>query len=574
MKNRRIGVYICHCGGNISDYVDVEAVRAAIENEPSVEVARTTMFACSDSAQQEMIQDIEEHHLDGLVVASCSPKLHQFTFRGVAERAGLNPYQYVQVNLREQCSWTHTDDPEGATTKGIALVRAGIAKASRTEPLDPIEVETVPRVLVVGAGIAGLRAALAISDLDMAVYLIEKSDRVGGFIRKLDSVFPTNRSGEELISELEAEVQRRDNVMLYTNAKLVSKSGTVGDFDVQISLNDGQQMLSLNVGAIVVATGFSNYQPPEGKYGYGLPGVLTLPEFRELVKNTDGDTLEYDGREIETITYIYCVGSRETEPGGNKYCSRYCCNAAVHSAVVAGQKFEGLRQIHIHKDMRTYGKYELLYEESCRQGSVFVKFDQYEPPQVSLEDDQLTVRVTDLLTDRKELEIETDLVVLVTGMVPPKNDELIDALKLPLGRDGFFNEIHPKLRPVETVIDGVYLAGTAQAPRSSSESTISAMAATSKVAALLLKGKVALPPLVAYVEQDKCTWCGECEKACPYGAIVKVEYEGREVAEVIPSACKGGGPCLPVCPTNAIQIKGATDEQIESMIDALAREVS
>jgi len=575
-EDRKIGVFICHCGGNISDYVDVDRVREAVAEDPGVAVAATEMFACSDASQQEMIDAIEGGGLDGLVVASCSPTLHLYTFRGVAERAGLNPYRYVQVNLREQDSWAHRDDMEAATRKGIDLVRAGIARARLSESLENFRVQTTPAVLVIGAGVAGMRAALALSDLGLAVHVVERASEPGGWTTDLGRTYPNDRDGASLVETLLDAIRQRQNVSLYTDAEVVERTGSVGDFSVKVRLASGDT-LSLHVGAIVVATGFDVYTPLDDEFGFGSAGVITLPEFRKLVDRADG-TLVVGGRKIRTLAYVYCVGSRQTEtaelPDAHTYCSRFCCTATVHTALAVHEVDPTLNQYHLYRDMRTYGKNELLFEEAGRQGSVFVRFDADRPPVVRHEDDQMIVTVADLLDAGEEIEIPVDLVVLVTGMVPRANDELEDLLKLPLGRDGFFNEIHPKLRPVETVIDGVFIAGAAQGPKTIAESVASSMAAASKSAALLMKGHVDLEPYIATVDVDRCTWCGECLKACPYLAIEKVAADdGREVAKIIPSLCKGGGACVPVCPTGAIDLVGYGDEEITAMIDALAGEV-
>jgi heterodisulfide reductase subunit A len=567
MSERRIGVYICYCGGNISDFVDCDRVRDTIENEEGVMVAKTTMFACSDAAQQEIIDDIREQKLDGMVVASCSPTLHLFTFRSVAERAGLNPYLYIQVNLREQCSWAHTDLPEQATEKAIYMVKAGIAKVRLTQPLEKTRIDTVPRALVVGAGISGLRASLALSDLGISVFVAEKTDRVGGWVAGFGKMYPHDRLGSDLIAELSEEIKKRENIQIYTEAELVKKSRSVGNFDVKLKVRNEQ--VSLNVGSIIVTTGFTSYQPAEGEYAYGTDGVLTLPEFKELLDSCRGE-LVYQGKSVNDVTYIYCVGSRE-QPGENahEYCSRYCCNAAIHASLVANELSPGLHQFHLFRDIRTYGKYELLYEEARQKGAMFIKFDESAPPQVEKSNGQFQVQVKDVLTYGEELEIESDLVVLVTGMEPRPNQALNDVLKLPVSLDGFFKEIHPKLRPVETVIDGVFIAGVAQAPRNSAESVASALAATSKTASLLKKGYVELEPLIAMVDKEACTWCDKCAEACPYFAIEKINHGEKEVAEINAALCKGCGCCVPVCPEDALYIKGYTDQQIRAMIDAM-----
>ncbi len=572
MNGRRIGVYICHCGGNISDYVDVEKVREAASKEEGVVVAKTMMFACSDSAQQEIIDDIKEKKLDGMVVASCSPKLHLYTFRGVAQRAGLNPYQYTQVNLREQDSWTHTDNPEGATEKGIRLVLAGIRKAKLSISLEPIKIETIKKVLVIGAGIAGLRAAVSLADLGIHAFLIEKEAEPGGWIRKFKKLYPQGRSGEKIIAKLLEEVGKRENITLFTEAELIEKTGCVGDFDVKIRAK-GEE-ISLNVGSIIVATGFDSYKPKEGEYGYGTEGVVALPQFKQMVEASNGKLI-YNGKEVKNIAYIYCVGARQKPnvENANVYCSRYCCNAALHTSTLVSEIDPSITQFHLYRDIRSYGKYEVLYEEASRKGAVFVRFSEDEPPEVERPNGNLKVRVRDLLTGGEQLEIEVDLVVLITGMVPNKTDDLVNVLKIPIGSDRFFNEIHPKLRPVETVINGIFIAGACQAPRNSSEAVASSLAAASKSAALLMKGYIELEPLVAAVNAERCKWCGLCAEACLYSAIEKTELEGQERATVNKALCKGCGACVPVCPQDAIDIEGYTDSQVKAMIGALSEEV-
>jgi heterodisulfide reductase subunit A len=565
---RRIGVYVCHCGGNISDYVDVDKVIASIEDEGDVVVAKTAMFTCSDATQQDMIHDIEEQKLDGLVVASCSPKLHTYTFRGVADRAGLNPYEYTQVNIREQCSWVHTDDEAAATEKATDLVRAGIARTRLTTPLEPIVVETVPRTLVVGGGIAGLRAAIGLADVGLGVVLVERELSLGGWMGRFGETFPHGRDGRGLIGELVRKVEARPQITVLTGAEMIGKSGSFGNYDVEIRVGgDGAGTIHERVGSIVVATGFDTYQPAAGEFGYGIDGVLTLPEFKELVDGADG-ALTYHGRPVRGVAYVYCVGSRQ--PDGNQYCSRYCCAATCHAAIQVSGLDASVRQYHLYRDMRTYGKLEDLYTDARDAGSVFLKFPDATPPAVAADEDgKLTVTVTDLLTESRELAIPVDLVVLVTGMVPRGNDELIGTLKLPVGNDGFFNEIHPKLRPVETVVDGVLIAGACQGPKTSSESVASGLATVTQSAAMLRRGYAELDPLVAEVYPDACTACNACLDACPYGAISMTEVDGKQVAVISETGCKGCGGCVPICPENAIDLRGYTDAQVTAMIDSL-----
>ncbi|MBD3178489.1 MAG: 4Fe-4S dicluster domain-containing protein [Candidatus Latescibacteria bacterium] len=649
MRNR-IAVYICHCGSNIADHVDVEAVRDAIAGEEGVVLAKTTMFACSDSAQSEMIEDIRENDIDGMVVASCSPKLHLFTFRSVAERAGLNPYNYVQANIREQVSWAHSDKPEQATEKALQIVRMAVAKARLSAPLTPPSITSENVILVVGAGVAGMRAAIELADMGSKVYLIEKDHYVGGRAGQWGNLHVPGVKGEGLVKDLYEEVAGREGITLFTGTEVISSSGSVGSFELTlrrspryfnpkgidtsgseftgkvrkaveacpeeldddydfgltarkafrhshpgqfpdlpsvdmqactrcgkcaeilegVDLEQEEQRVTVKAGAVILCTGFSPYQPQEGEFGYGeIENVISLQEFRRMMAlSGSGGRLLFRGRPVNTISYIYCVGSRQLE-GDNKYCSRYCCSAAIHTANLVREKFPGVRNFHFHRGIRSYGKLEELYEISCSEGDIYFQSRDDELPEVIKEDGETIVKIADILTSGRDIEVGADLVVLVTGMVPRDNSRLVDVLKVPVGRDRFFNEVHPKLKPVEVVIDGIYIAGACQSPRNINESMNSALSAAVKSNSLVSSGEIELEPTMAAVDRSLCGWCGECARACPFDAIVREQYEGKEVAAVNEANCKGCGMCLPVCPVNAIQLTGSSDAEIESMIEAL-----
>ncbi len=570
-KGRRIGVYLCHCGGNISDYVDVEKVREAIGDEADVIISQDTPFACSDGTQQDMVGDIEDNKLDGLVVASCSPKLHQVTFRNVAKRADLNPYSYTQVNVREQCSWAHTDDKEGATEKAIGLIRAAVAKTRLSTPLEPLVVKTLPKTMVIGGGVAGLRAAIGLADLGLAVYIVEKESKLGGWVGGFGAMFPNEKSGREQIDHLLAEVKKRPTIVVMTNAELVSKSGSFGNYTAEVRVKGQEKLISCEVGTLIVATGFDSYEPEIGEFGYGIDGVVTLPEFKTMVDEADGPLMR-GGKPVRTIAYVYCVGNRQEAPG-NEYCSKFCCAASVHASLEVTKLDPSVHQYHLHRDIRTYGKFELMYTESRERGSVYMKFPDDTPPTVKqTKDGRLAVSVVDTTTENRELTLPADLVVLVTGMVPRKNADLSSVLKLPVGGDGFYNEIHPKLRPVETVVAGVMVAGTCQGPKTLSESVESGLAAVTQSAGILMKGYAELDPLVAIVDPDACTGCDACVPTCPFEAISKGTHDGREVAEISAAVCKGCGGCVPYCPENALDLLGYTDAQMLGAIDNLAKE--
>ena len=571
----RIGVYICHCGGNISDYVDVEKVCQAVQDEEGVVLAKTTVFACSDSNQTDMVKDIKEHNLDGVIVSSCSPKLHLTTFRNVTERGELNKYTYVHANIREQVSWAHSDDKIGATEKAIHVVKAAIAKSRYAEPLYPNQFEAEKTIAVIGAGIAGLKAAISLTDKNSNVVLIEKEHKVGGHTATWGSLFMTDERGNELIDRIYSDLSKRENVFILTGSEVISSKGSIGDFTLKIRkrpqmAGDPVETMEINVGSIVVATGFEHYTPEEGEYQFTRnEAVITLPEFKQLVDKSSDIVLKYNGKKIQNIAYVYCVGSRQTE-GENQYCSRYCCTSVIHTAIEAKKKFKDIQNIHLNRGIRTYGKQELLYAESLQMGDLYLQFNEDTPPEIRNEGKKTIVTVTDILSAGRELEMEVDLVVLVTGMVPRTDQSIGKMLKIPRGRDKFFNEIHMKLRPVETVIDGITIAGTCQGPKNISESVNSALSAATKSFSYVSKGTLETEPIIAEVDHEVCSWCGICAEVCPFDAIEKQEVNGKEVAVINISVCKGCGMCTPVCPEDAIDLIGHTSVEMKSMIDVLA----
>ncbi len=651
-EKERVGVYVCHCGGNISDYVDVERVVREIEKENGVAVVKDVMFACADSSQNEMIADVRKHGLNRLVVAACSPKLHESTFRGVTQKAGLNPYMYYHANIREQSSWAHTDNREEATRKAVRHARAAVSYVGLAEPLEKIRAGTVQKTLVVGGGLAGLRAALDLSKMGIAVFLVEKAPFLGGRISQVADVYPYGKNGQQIIRQLVDELRVRDNVVIFTNSEVRSFSGYVGNFEIgvevkpryvrahyddirdkisalpdtgipddfnygltnrkiiyypyegaypqipvldmencrdpaklksifgdAIDLDQKTELINFTVGAVVVSTGFDPYMPKEGEFGHGsYPGVITLPELHRMISlDTNSNEFRLNGKKVSSLAFIYCVGSRQkktAEGGVNEYCSRYCCKATMFTTLTMMHKYHGLRIYHLYRDIRTFGKEEKLYDRAGSEGVIFLKYDEDEPPVVGMDRGHLSVSVRDRLTQGETLEIPVDAVVLVTGMVPRKNTELVDAMKLPVGKAGFFQEVHPKLRPVETLTAGVYLGGTCQSPKDTRETLASSEAATSKAATITLTDSIELEPFVVKVDPAVCGLNRECIAACPYDAIVTKNYDGLgERAWVNIAKCKGCGACVAVCPTEAVQLQGLRNDQILSMIGAMGKEV-
>jgi heterodisulfide reductase subunit A len=656
----RAGVYTCKCGGNIGDVVKCEAVAKALGKLDNVVVSRTDMSMCSDAGQALIVEDIQKLGVNRVVIGACAPSLHEQTFRGTVARAGLNPYFYLHVGLREQDSWVHHDDPEGATAKAVRLMAAGVAKARLLEALEPIRLEARRHALVIGGGVAGLRAAWDIARRGLKVTVIEKSPFLGGHVAQLERVFPTGEPARELLQRLIKRVVNHPNITIYTQAELVGMSGYVGDFEAQIrqqsrgideSLVDaamaactvevpdefnyglsrrkaiyraydgcypataavdwehyvdgcvrlnGQALhlenkpkeFGVQVGAIVVATGFKPYEPRHGEYSYGLfPEVVTLPEFIRILALQDGAKgLQWNDHPVRNVAFIHCVGSRqleginEAQADGrvNDYCSRVCCTATLHAANELHERFPEINIFDFYEDIRTYGRgHELYYRQASEDGVRFLRFHDDELPGVlSLppEDEHpLVVRANDYLTWGEELEVPVDLVVLAVGMMPNPVEEIIDLLKVSPGTDRFLLEVHPKLRPVETAVPGVVLAGTAQGPMNIQESCAAASAAAAKVAVLLGQGQVQLEPFVARVDPTRCDGSGQCLEVCCYEdalTLATFSANGRSYkrAIVTPANCAGCGSCVSACPNQAIDLQGWTLKQYEAMVDALTAE--
>ncbi|HKK41711.1 MAG TPA: 4Fe-4S dicluster domain-containing protein, partial [Bacteroidales bacterium] len=336
-----------------------------------------------------------------------------------------------------------------------------------------------------------------------------------------------------------------------------------------IDFSQKEGVIEINVGSVVMATGFDSYTPSDGEFGFNQSdNVITLPQFRRLIDLNDKQ-LEYNGKIIRNIAYIYCVGSRQPD-GDNKFCSRYCCTSVIHASLRAREKFNNINNFHFTRGIRTYGKQEVLYAEALKSGDIFLQAYEDDPPSVSTENNKTVVRINDILTGKREIWVEADLVVLVTGMVPRADSNIASLFKLPKGRDSFFNEIHMKLRPVETVIDGITICGACQGPKNITESVNSALSAATKSFSWVSKGELELEPIIAQVDKNACTWCGACTEACPFDAIIMTKDESKDTASINNSVCKGCGMCLPVCPENAIDLIAYSDNEIENMIDALA----
>jgi len=658
----KIGVYVCHCGANIAGVVDVEDVIKYVEKLPNVAIAKHYVYMCSAPAQAMIKEDIEEHRLNRVVVASCSPRMHESTFRRVVDEGGLNPYLFEMTNIREQCSWVHATEPKKATKKAKDLIRISVARARLLEPLQKRVVNVTGKALIIGAGVSGMRAALDLAGRGFDVYLVEKAPYVGGRMAQLDKLYPTDEYALDVLKPLTQAVVSEPKIHLLTNSEISTADGYIGNFKTRIAIKpryvtvkcdacgkceivcpievpdefdyglskrkavylpfpdaipktylidhekcskcgkcietcesgaidlyQQPQEIEVEVGTIIVATGHDLYDPPEGEYGRQIyKNVITMPQLERLL-NRNGPTngeLRLSCHTPKSVVFISCVGSRQ-EPEiykrikdnqqFNRYCSRVCCTATLRNASEIKRRYSHAQVFYLHRDIRSFGRgHEEYYIKAGQQGVVFIRYKPEEPPVVSNNRKGTIVTVHDVLSG-ETLAIPTDLVVLNAAMVPRADaSEIQTKLKIARSVDGFFQEAHAKLRPLDTPMDGIYLAGTAQGPRDITDSAAMGSAAAAKAAILLAKGKVELEPIVAYVDLTRCDGCAMCVEPCTFKAIAIEEYEQKGTikkrAVVNDALCKGCGACAATCPPKCIYVRHFTLDQISAMIKAAVTE--
>ncbi len=560
----RIGVFVCMCGHNIAGTVDVEAVAKMAETLPYVAFSTTTMFMCADSGQQLIKDSIKEHSLNRVVVASCSPRMHEPTFRRVVEEADVNRYLFDQVNLREHVSWCHMRQPEEATEKAKDLVRMSVARAALLESLPVKSVEVEPTALIVGGGVTGMRAALDIGDRGFNAILVEREKKLGGQIAKLASVYPTGEQGNTLADQLIKRVKTHDKIEVMTESTVTDLDGYIGNFDVTVTTNDADK--THRVGTIIVATGIQPFKP-HGYYSYGdHPDIITLAELEEM--RLKGDVLRpSNGKPPKTIAYIGCVASRESGVKGHEHCSRVCCTAIAKSA---GELKDNADEIIIlYEDLRTYGKgHEEIQREARTKHVIYSKFPPEKKPRPEIVDGELVLHWHDVFSD-DNLILKPDLLVLASAMVPPEGSEDVSKVfSLTRSPDGFFNPEHVKLAPLTTHTAGVMIAGGAQAAKGAAESITDASGAAAKAVGLMARGEVEIEATVSRVIPELCSSCHTCISACPYNAIAMDESQDPPVALVTEAKCHGCGTCAAACPSSAIMMLHSTDDQILAMVEA------
>jgi heterodisulfide reductase subunit A len=641
MNVAKIGVYVCHCGGNISDVVDVEEVAKFAEKLPDVVLVRSISHMCSEEGQKAIINDITHKGLDRVVVAACSPQFQGETFKKALIKAGLNPYMVEMANIREQSAWPHYTEPEKATEKAKVLTKAAVEKIRKTMPVQPEKLPIGKNVLVVGAGIAGIQASLDLADAGFNVYLVEEKPSIGGHMAQLSRTFPTEDCASCILSPKMADVAEHPNIHLMTYSEVEDIQGTVGNFWVKIkkkpkyvdekactacnrcsevcpvlvpdennmgmtlrkaiylpssiavphsyvldenaclgleplacgkcsevcdvgAINYEQEpeYVEVKVDTIIVATGFDIFDARrKPQYGYGrFENVITALELeRIIVEMGEGHIIRPLGN---TIAFVQCVGSRDAQVG-NLYCSRICCMYATKLASLI-KRMDPSKDVYIfYTDLRAYGKgFEEYYRRAQELG---VRFIRGRPGELMENPDnkKIIMKVEDTLT-RKIINKEFDLVVLSVGLEPSKGTKKIsNMLKLPLSSDGFIKEAHPKFRPVDTPVEGVFVAGTAQGPKDIPDSVAQASGAAARAMRLMNKGEFELSPIKAYVHEDLCDGCGDCVSACPVDAITM----SGTVAKINSALCKGCGMCISSCPKEAIDLKLFSNAEIMSQIE-------
>jgi heterodisulfide reductase subunit A len=547
----RVGVFICHCGSNIGGVIDCKKLADYAGSLSNVTHSEDNLYTCSETGLSAIKGAIEEHNLNRVVVASCTPRTHEPLFRECIAEAGLNPYLFNFVNIRDQCTWVHMKDAEGAYNKAKDLVRMGVAKAGKLHSLDMINVDINSSALIIGGGVAGMSAALNLSKQGFKTFLIEREDKLGGRLNSLYKLFPYDIEASEFVNKLISRVSSSNNLEIFTSAEVLNIDGFVGNFEVEVK--QGEKVHNLKVGAIIIAVG-SSLLDPNGYYEYDGKKVITQYELESILKKKEPIA--------NNIVMIQCVGSRNDE---RPYCSSVCCMTALKNANIIREQNPQANITILYRDLYTTGtEYENYYRKVREKGVLFVKYDADKPPKIK----ESQIRVYNELIGEDTL-IPYDLLVLSTPLVANSdNKELAQMLKVPTEANNFFLEAHVKLRPSDFATDGVFIGGSAKWPVDITESISQGYSAASRASTILshetIEVEGATSSLPEY-NKDLCTGCEVCIKVCPFHAIQKNENDEIEIIEAL---CKGCGVCGATCTNNAIVIRHFTDEQIFSEIIA------
>ncbi len=645
--SKRIGVFVCHCGINIAGVVNVPEVVKRLKETTDAAVVIDHQYCCSDPGQNLIKETIQKEKLDGVVVACCSPTLHENTFRKAAANSGINPYNCEIANIREQCSWV-TDDKEKATDKAAKIIKTIIMKVEHDEPLTPIKMPVTRKALVIGGGVAGIQVALDIANAGYPVVLLEKNPSIGGKMSMLSETFPTLDCSQCILTPKMVEAKQHPNITLMTYSEIDSVSGYIGNFKVKvkqkvkyvdwdkctgcdicvakcpkkvkdefnqglmerkvvykmfpqsvpnrvvidapnclyltkgtcrlcekncpfgaIKWDDKDNFIELEVGAIVLATGYELLNKQVlGSYGFGkIKNVVDGLQFERILSASGPYMGEVkrpsDGKTPEKIVFVQCAGSRDPE-NGQAYCSKICCMYTAKQAILYKHRVHSGEAIVFYIDVRTGGKgFEEFYKRATDEGILYIRG---KVSKIFEKGDKVMVWGADTITGKK-VEVEADMVVLATAMVPAAEKSFAQLMKLTQDEYGWFTEAHPKLRPVETLAGGFFLAGACQGPKDIPEAVAQSSGAASKVISLFASDTLEHAPVIAGVNEDLCSGCGVCIDVCPYKAReLQIKEDGKKTVKVIEVLCEGCGACSAACPVGAAQQKNFKDKQIEDMV--------
>jgi heterodisulfide reductase subunit A2 len=651
-ESPRIGVFVCQCGSNIASIIDVDALTKYVQTLPNVVHAENMNYPCSRQGQDEIIAAIKNNKLDRVVVAGCSPRLYEPTFQSCVSRAELNPWLFEMANIREFASYCHQTTPGEANEKAKDTVRMAVAKARLLEPLKPIELPVTKKVMVIGGGIAGINAALDLADMGFKVYMVEKTETIGGYMALLDKTFPTLDCSICIEGPKMVDVGRHPNIEIISYADVLKVEGYVGNFKVKIRKNPryviaanctgcgecrdacpieypnyadmylgarkaisipfGQAVplthtinrdyciecykcvdacgareainfdqkpeeIEVNVGAIVVTIGYGMYDPKDLAWtGYGrFSNVFTAMEFERLILAagpTGGKVIRAsDGQKPHSVAFMQCVGSRDINR--YEYCSSFCCMYTLKHSVMLKEKYRDAIEVYVfYNDMRSNFKgYEEFFNRAQKSGVKFIRV-KLENRRITEDPQTKNLTVCGENEDGKPVSVEAEMVVLANAAIPSQAaSELAKILKIPLGKDGFFVECQPKIRPTDTEVPGIFLAGACQGLKDIPYSVAQGSAAAAQVASALSKGSWTVEPLVAKVNDELCSGCRVCESACSYHAINVEKVGDKSIAKVTEGLCRGCGICSSACPMDAITMPNYSDCQIVAQIQAVMK---
>jgi heterodisulfide reductase subunit A len=546
----RIGVFVCNCGINIGGIADVPAVTEYAKGLPHVVYAEENLFSCSQDTQDKMVEIIREQKLNRIVVAACTPRTHEPLFQETIRNAGLNAYLFDMANIRNQCTWVHSDDKAAATEKAKDLVRMAVSRTELLEPIPDLAVEINKSALVVGGGVAGLTAALSLADQGFPVIIAERAAELGGAALDIAATW-RGKDVATFLKDLKNRVEKHPDIEVMLEAEISSAAGFVGNFETQVT--SGNLTRIVRHGATVIATGARASDTEEYLYGKN-PNVMRWHDIEQHPEML---------RDADSVVFIQCVGSRDEN---RPYCSRICCTTSVTQAIAIKDQYPDTNVYILYRDIRTFGEREVLYKEARAKGVIFIRYSLDDKPTVSEVGNGLEVRLFDPILQRK-VSIKADLINLATAIIPTENSRLAAYYKLPVNSDNFFMEAHAKLRPVDFASDGLFVCGLAHYPKPIDETIAQAMAAAGRAATVLAKTSIAVSPLVSKVDPESCIGCGLCVEVCPFGALELEEIEGKGYrAKNISASCKGCGLCASSCPQKAIDMLHFKDEQIMAVV--------